>query len=159
MDKPVVLVVEGESGAEKTREIRLRLPENLVWDIERHTEGSPDAVYAVLLASALRHWREGSTQVGVLAVSAREFLWKYGYILSEQEKIILDRWERGEIPPLEAVELLLKDHHGNTLAIHSRSLSPSPLVPPPDVTRRPGEKEAEAFLRRLKGMENNDPDP
>ena len=44
MKKHVVLVVEGEPGADKTREVRLNLPENLAWDIERHTEGSTDSV-------------------------------------------------------------------------------------------------------------------
>ncbi len=157
MKKDVVLVVEGEPEAEKTREVRLNLPENLAWDIERQTEGSPDAVYSILLASALRHWREGSTQVGCLGINAKEFLWKYGYILTEQEKMILEQWDQGEIPALEAVELLLKDHHGDILAIWSRSLSPDPLIAFPGDTRKPGEKEAEAFLRRLKGMEWNEP--
>ncbi len=46
---------------------------------------------------------------------ARDSLWKYGYILTEQERTVLDRWDRGEIPALEAVGLLLKDHHGDTL--------------------------------------------
>ena len=157
MKKHVVLVVEGEHCAEKTREIRLNLPENLAWDIERHTEGSTDSVYSVLLASAMRHWREGSTQVGCLGINAKEFLWKHGYILTEQEKMILKQWDRGEIPALAAVELLLKDHHGDTLAIQTRSLSPDPLITIPGDTRKPGEKEAETFLRRLKGLEWNEP--
>ena len=157
MKKHVVLVVEGEHCAEKTREIRLNLPENLVWDIERHTEGSPDGVYSTLLVTGLRNWREGASQVGCLGINAKEFLWKHGYILTEQEKTVLDRWDRGEIPALEAVELLLKDHHGDTLAIRTRSLSPDPLITIPGDTRKAGEKEAETFLRRLKGMERNEP--
>lgn len=156
MKNHVVLVVEGDHGAEKTREVRLNLPETLAWDIERYIEGSPDAVYAVLLASALRHWREGSTHIGSLGINAKEFLWKHGYILTDQEKTVLDRWERGEIPALEAVELLLKDHHGDTLAIQARSLSPDPLVPLPNKAQKPGQAEADAFLRRLKGTDQND---
>lgn len=164
MKKHVVMVVEGEHGAETTREVRLTLPENLAWDIERHVEGSTDAVYSVLLATSLRYRREGSTQVGALKINAHELLWKYGYVLTAQEKTVLDRWERGEIPALEAVERLLKDHHGNTLAIQSRQLSPDPLIPFPDGQlglmphKKPGEQEAEFFLRRLKGMEH-EPEP
>lgn len=80
MRKHVVLVVGGEHGADRTREVLLNLPENLARDIEKHVEGSRNSVYEVLLASALRHWREGSTQVGCLEIDARDSLWKYGYI-------------------------------------------------------------------------------
>ena len=59
MRKHVVLVLGGEHGAERTREVLLNLPETLARDIEKHVEGS--------------------TQVGCLEIDARDSLWKYGF--------------------------------------------------------------------------------
>ena len=73
-----------------------------------------------------------------------------------RKHMVLDRWARGEIPALEDLEILLKDHHGDTLAIQTRCLSPDPPLPLTKSPQKPGEEEAESFLRRLKGMEPNE---